>query len=76
MPPATEEQELEIGSTAHGEIRFRSGQTTRVAGVVVRIQESEVAVHLTIESIPFGIVVQEQLFLRRRFPFYYAENKD
>lgn len=57
-----------LGEPAAGEIRFRSGHSARVAGVVVRVQDEEVAVQLTGQGIPFGIVLQEQLFVRRRFP--------
>lgn len=59
----------EIGEPASGEIRFHSGTTAQVSGVVVRVQDAEVAVHLTREAIPFGVVLQEQLFLRKRYPF-------
>jgi hypothetical protein len=51
-------------------IRFRSGRSAEVAGVVVRVQDREVAVHLTDARIPFGIVVHEQLHLRQRYPFF------
>lgn len=58
-----------LGEPATGEIRFRSGRSARVAGVVVRVQDEEVAVQLTAQSIPFAVVLQEQQFVRRRFPF-------
>ena len=57
------------GEVASGEIHFRSGHSTRVAGVVVRVQDEEVAVHLTELAIPFAVVLQEQRFVRQRYPW-------
>jgi hypothetical protein len=63
----------EVGAPARGVIRFRSGRVAEVAGVVVRIQEREVAVHLTQTAIPYRLVVQEQMRLRQRYPFFDRE---
>lgn len=57
------------GEQALGRIRFRSGAEVQVVGRVVRVQEDEVAVHLDESTIPFRVVLQEQVFLRQRFPF-------
>ena len=73
-PPLTEDMRLPgVGEVTQGEIHFQSGRVARVSGVVVRIQDREVAVHLTEEPIPFGVVVQEQIFLRRHFPIKVGE---
>lgn len=58
----------EVGTRARGRIRFRSGRVAEVAGVVVRIQDEEVAVHLDEAGIPFYTVIHEQLLLRKKYP--------
>lgn len=61
--------EVAEGNTVAGELRFRDGETIPVRGVVVRVQEGEVAVHLDREPIPFKRILREQMFLRRRYPY-------
>jgi hypothetical protein len=56
------------GTAIRGELRFPTGVSAPVAGVVVRVQSGEVAVHLTEISIPFRVILGEQVFLRQRFP--------
>ena len=58
----------EVGTPARGRIRFRSGRVAEVAGVVVRIQDNEVAVHLDEAGIPFFTMIHEQLLLRKKYP--------
>lgn len=70
VPPQPGAPLPEIGALALGEIRFRSGQVVPVAGVVVRVQDREVAVRLDHTEIPFGVVMHEQLRVRRRYPFF------
>ena len=69
-PPRPEAPLPPVGSLALGEIRFRGGQVVSVSGVVVRVQDREVAVRLDHTEIPFGVVVHEQLRVRRRYPFF------
>ena len=69
-PPPHATSFPEVGAPARGEIRFRSGRVAEVAGVVVRVQDREIAVHLNQTGIPFGIVIHEQMFLRQRYPFF------
>lgn len=56
------------GSTFDGMVRFQTGSEVAVAGEVIRIQESEVAVRLGDPGIPLSVVLDEQRFLRARFP--------
>ena len=58
----------EIGEPVRGVIRFQTGSEVPVAGTVVRIQNREVAIHLTESPIPWGVLLREQLFLRRKYP--------
>ncbi|MBW3630532.1 MAG: hypothetical protein KY464_14710 [Gemmatimonadetes bacterium] len=64
----------EVGTPARGRIRFRSGRVAEVAGVVVRIQDQEVAVHLDQAGIPFFTVIHEQLLLRKKYPLFNASS--
>jgi hypothetical protein len=59
-----------IGTEAHGTIRFRSGEEVEVSGTVVRIQDQEVALHLSSGSIPWRVLLREQLLLRKEFPLW------
>lgn len=56
------------GAPARGVIRFRTGDEVPVSGTVVRIQDREVAIHLTEAAIPWRVMLKEQLFLRRTHP--------
>ena len=57
----------EIGTPAKGIVRFKTGYEVSVAGTVVRIQDREVALHLTDAAIPWRVMLEEQLFLRKRY---------
>lgn len=57
-----------LGARARGTVRFHDGVEIPVSGTVVRVQNREVAVHLTDSSIPWNVLLREQLFLRRKFP--------
>ena len=57
-----------IGAEVEGTITFPDGTETRVAGVVVRTWEKEVALHLTTDPIPFPVIIAQQRFLRQNFP--------
>lgn len=59
-----------VGAEARGTIRFRSGDEVPVSGKVVRIQDQEVALHLTASAIPWRVLLKEQLILRKEYPFY------
>lgn len=56
----------QLGAAVSGTLRFPSGTAVPVAGIVVRAGETEVALHLRGEGIPFSIILREQLQLRRR----------
>lgn len=57
-----------IGMQARGTIRFRSGFEVPVSGTVVRVQNREVALHLTDAAIPWHVLLKEQLYLRKEYP--------
>lgn len=57
-----------VGSEVEGTIEFPDGEEQRVAGVVVRTWEGEVAVHLSSRPIPFTRIIQQQRYLRLKFP--------
>lgn len=56
------------GTTVHGTLVFRRSGTVDVEGAVVRIQDGEVAVHLTEPGVPFSLIWAEQRWLRSRYP--------
>lgn len=57
------------GTPVKGTLEFPDEDPLEVAGVVVRIQSGEVAVHCTPRGIPMALVIREQLRVRRRYPF-------
>jgi hypothetical protein len=57
-----------VGTEVEGTIQFPDGEEQRVGGVVVRTYEGEVALHLTGRPIPFTRIIQQQRFLRQKFP--------
>ena len=57
-----------VGAEVEGTIIFPDGTERRVAGVVVRTWEREVALHLSGEPIPFQTIIAQQRFLRQQFP--------
>lgn len=63
------------GDPLEGEMRFRRGEQVPVSGVVVRVQEGEVAVHLRERGIPFQIILAEQRYLRAHYPMWPARRE-
>jgi hypothetical protein len=60
-----ESRALSPGDRVEGEMRFCNGSRVRVSGRVVRLRETEVAVHLDEAPIPFPDIMREQMYLRR-----------
>lgn len=60
----------EPGTMLHGRVRFRRGMETQIQGTVVRIQDEEVALHLTNSEIPLAIIFGEQRYLRAHYPLW------
>ena len=59
----------EEGAVVSGKVHLVSGGApVEVRGVVVRVQNGEVAVHLEKPGIPVQRVFQEQRYLSRHFP--------
>ncbi|HEY8468505.1 MAG TPA: hypothetical protein VIL18_02625 [Longimicrobiales bacterium] len=56
-----------------GVIRFSRGHEVEVDGRVARIEGALVALHLAVQSIPFRIVLDEQRFLRQKYPMWPRE---
>ncbi len=56
------------GSTFTGLVRFQTGAEVPVSGEIIRIQAEEIAVRLGDPGLPLSIVLDEQRFLRARFP--------
>lgn len=57
-----------VGSEVEGTIEFPDGEEQRVEGIVVRTFSGEVALHLAARPIPFTRIIQQQRFLRQKFP--------
>lgn len=55
------------GDPFHGVIRFLDGDEARVEGEVLRVIGRRRVIHLVGVSIPFGIILSEQRYLKRRF---------
>jgi len=53
------------GQMVEGRLRFPRGIEVRVEGMVMRVQDGEVALRLIGPGIPFRVILQEQIFLRR-----------
>lgn len=53
------------GTTFVGKLRFPRGEELLVRGVVVRVEEERVSLELAGAGVPFGVILQEQLYLRR-----------
>ena len=58
----------EVGATLIGEVQFQNGGSVKVEGIVSRVQDGTVALRLEEPGIPFGVILVEQQFLKRRFP--------
>jgi hypothetical protein len=54
------------GTRLRGRLRFPRGVEVEVDGVVVRVKGREVAVRLAEPGVPFRVILQEQIYLRRR----------
>lgn len=54
------------GTRLQGRLRFPRGVELDVEGVVVRVKGQEVAVRLAEPGVPFRVILQEQIYLRRR----------
>lgn len=73
LPAESELPPPAVDAPFRGHIRFRSGESAAVSGTVVRVQNGEVAIKLVEGRIAFSIMLREQLFLRRRYPFFFSE---
>jgi hypothetical protein len=62
-----DEPRVEPGDRVEGEMRFCNGNRVQVAGRVVRVNGTEVALKLDEEPIPFPEIMREQMYLRRTF---------
>jgi hypothetical protein len=58
-----EGESWELGHSVVGTIRFQQRDEVRIRGVVVRIVDKEIAVHLSI-GIPLKTIIDEQRYLR------------
>lgn len=72
-PDHVDPEQASPGVGVSGCLRFRDGETLPVEGVVVRIQDGEVAVHLRDTRIPLKRIISEQVFLRSRYPLWPGE---
>ena len=55
----------EVGATIQGRLRFPRGAVVDVEGVVIRVATREVALRLVEPGVPFRVILQEQIYLRR-----------
>lgn len=55
------------GSTVRGTIRFKRGRELEIVGSVARHYGDTVALSLQGDGIPFGLILDEQQYLRRNF---------
>ena len=55
----------EVGTRVQGRLRFPRGAEVVIDGTVVRVKDDEVALHLTDAGVPFRVILQEQIHLRR-----------
>lgn len=56
----------DVGDVVEGRIRFPRGVELPIRGEVVRVGEDRVSLALKGTGIPFAVIFQEQLHLRRR----------
>jgi hypothetical protein len=59
----------QVGSVVTGVIEFAEGEPLELEGIVVRVQGGEVAVHCAQRAIPLAVVLREQRYVRRHYPF-------
>ncbi len=57
-----------VGSSVRGLLRFHRGTELEIEGDVVRVQNGSVALNLTVNRIPFSVILTEQKELLRRYP--------
>ena len=57
------------GAPVKGTLEFPEDEPVEVTGTVVRVQGGEVAVKCAPRAIPMGLVIREQLRVRKRYPF-------
>ena len=55
-----------VGDVVEGRLRFPRGVELPIRGEVVRVRDDRVAVELQGSGIPFAVIFQEQLRLRRQ----------
>jgi hypothetical protein len=60
-----ETRRIASGQRVAGVVEFCNGTRVEVSGRVVRIQGSEIALHLDKQPIPFPDIIREQIYLRR-----------
>jgi hypothetical protein len=60
---AAEDERWKLGDLVAGVVRFQRRDEARVNGVVVRIVEREIAVHLS-TGVPLRVIISEQRYLR------------
>lgn len=58
------------GDVVHGRLRFSRGHEVEIEGVVVRVQDDNVALHLSGMPIPFVVILDEQRYLRQKYPMW------
>lgn len=61
------------GDVVHGRLRFSRGDEVEIEGVVVRVQDGTVALHLSGMPIPFIVILDEQRYLRQKYPMWPRE---
>lgn len=64
------EEPWATGHTLEGLLTLRGGAVVAVRGRVLRVQEGEVAVELASPGIPFAEILEEQRYLRSRYPMW------
>lgn len=62
---AADDERRAIGDEVEGIVRFLRGEEVRVLGTVVRLDDREVALRLSV-GVPLRVVLEEQRFLRER----------
>jgi hypothetical protein len=57
-------EDYRVGQEIHGRLRLSGGRETPIAGEIIRVSDEAVSVKLEV-GIPFGLILKEQLHLRR-----------
>ncbi|HEX7089405.1 MAG TPA: hypothetical protein VF192_04675 [Longimicrobiales bacterium] len=70
-PPGT--HSFALDGVIRGVIRFSRGHEAEVEGRVVRLEGALVALYLAEQPNPFRIVLDEQRFLRQKYPMWPRE---